>query len=160
MKPILLLHDESGSPKPRLQNVAGSKGTPGCNCDRWGHPLRTVSNTMQEGHPLEKTKPQWGTGSERESAICKRGQHLVAPRNEIGNVVKEQLVILFRPVVLFARNVGHNRGSDNEGGRRPKWEWPHVMNSSVPTHGPLVSGTWIWHHQHTRWHHGYYRTRR
>jgi hypothetical protein len=45
MKTILLLHDESRSPKPRLQNVAGSKltqrpseGTPGCNCDRWGHP--------------------------------------------------------------------------------------------------------------------------
>ena len=45
MKTILLLHDESGSPKPRLQNVAGSKltqrpseGMPGCNCDRWGHP--------------------------------------------------------------------------------------------------------------------------
>jgi hypothetical protein len=42
---ILLLHDESGSPKPRFRNVAGSKvtqraneGTPGCNCDRWGHP--------------------------------------------------------------------------------------------------------------------------
>ena len=45
MKTILLLHDESGSPKPRFQNVAGSKvtqhaseGTPGCSCDRWGHP--------------------------------------------------------------------------------------------------------------------------
>ena len=45
MKTILLLHDESGSPKLRLQNIAGSKltqrpseGTPGCNCDRWGHP--------------------------------------------------------------------------------------------------------------------------
>jgi hypothetical protein len=45
MKPIPLLHDESGSPKPILQNVAGSKvtqrpseGTPGCSCDRWGHP--------------------------------------------------------------------------------------------------------------------------
>ena len=45
MKPIPLLHDESGSLKPRLQNVAGSKvtqrpseGTPGCSCDRWGHP--------------------------------------------------------------------------------------------------------------------------
>ena len=56
MKTILLLHDESGSPEPRLQNVAGSKVTqrpseamPGCNCDRWGHPLRTVSNTMQQG---------------------------------------------------------------------------------------------------------------
>jgi len=46
MRTILLLHDESGSTKPRLQNVAGSKvtqrlsyGTPGCNCDRWGHPV-------------------------------------------------------------------------------------------------------------------------
>ena len=45
MKTILLLHDESGSPKPRFQNVACSKvtqgaseGTPSCNCDRWGHP--------------------------------------------------------------------------------------------------------------------------
>ena len=45
MKPILLLHDESGSPEPRLQDVAGSKltqrpseGMPGCSCDRWGHP--------------------------------------------------------------------------------------------------------------------------
>jgi hypothetical protein len=46
MKTILLLHDESGSPNPKLQNAAGSKvtqrpseGTPGCNCDRWGHPF-------------------------------------------------------------------------------------------------------------------------
>ena len=46
MKTILLLHDESGSPKPRLQNVAGSKvtqrpseGTPAPTCDRWGHPF-------------------------------------------------------------------------------------------------------------------------
>jgi hypothetical protein len=45
MNAILLLHDESGSRKPRFQNVAGSKvtqrpseGMPGCNCDRWGHP--------------------------------------------------------------------------------------------------------------------------
>ena len=47
MKTILLLDDESGSPKPGFQNVADSKvtqraseGTPGCNCDRWGHPER------------------------------------------------------------------------------------------------------------------------
>jgi hypothetical protein len=45
MKTILLLHDKSGSPKQRLQNVTGNKvtqrpseGAPGCNCDRWGHP--------------------------------------------------------------------------------------------------------------------------
>jgi predicted outer membrane repeat protein len=45
METILLLNDESGSPEPRLQNVAGSKvtqlpseGMPGCNCDRWGDP--------------------------------------------------------------------------------------------------------------------------
>ena len=46
MRTILLLHDESESRQPRLQNVASSKvtqrlsdGTPGCNCDRWGHPF-------------------------------------------------------------------------------------------------------------------------
>jgi hypothetical protein len=115
-----------------------------------------------------------------------RGQHLVPPRNEIGNVVKEQLVILFRRVVLFARNVGgkfgnvvkdnlvtllrrfvlfasnvwRNRRNGNKGERSLKWEWPYVMNSSVAKQGAFVSGTWIWHHQHARWHHGYYRTRR
>jgi len=46
MKTILLLYHGSGSTKPRLQNVADSKvtqhpteGTPGCSCDRWGHPF-------------------------------------------------------------------------------------------------------------------------
>jgi hypothetical protein len=46
MKTILLLHNESGSPNSRLQNVPDSKVTqrpseamPGCNCDRWGHPF-------------------------------------------------------------------------------------------------------------------------
>jgi hypothetical protein len=55
MKTVLLLHNESGSPNPRLQNVAGSKvtqrpseGTPGCSCDRWATRLRTVSNTMSK----------------------------------------------------------------------------------------------------------------
>jgi hypothetical protein len=45
MKTILLLNDESGSGKLRLQNTAVTKvtapareGSPGCNCDRWGHP--------------------------------------------------------------------------------------------------------------------------
>ena len=48
MRTILLLYDESESPKRRLQNVAGSKvtqrlsdGTPGCNCDRWDTHFRT-----------------------------------------------------------------------------------------------------------------------
>jgi hypothetical protein len=60
MKTTLLLHDESGSPKPRSQNVAGSKvtqrpseGTPGCNCDRWGHPF--------PGRPLESREPSGST---------------------------------------------------------------------------------------------------
>ena len=64
---------------------------------------------------------------------------------KFGKVVKEKLVTLFRRFVLFAPNVGR------------KFEWPCAMNSSVAKH---VSGTWIWHHQHARWHHGYYRTRR
>src|SRR5438046_6195641 len=95
-------------------------------------------------------------GNERESATCKQGQDLVAPRNEIGDlvkeklvvvfrrfvlfarhwggqfgkVVKEKLVMLFRRFVLFARNVGRNRQNDNEGKLGPKFEWPYVMNSS------------------------------
>jgi len=62
MKTILLLDDESGSPKPRLQNVAGGKltqhpseGTPGCNCDRWGHPYPpdyVELNVQPQSHSL------------------------------------------------------------------------------------------------------------
>jgi hypothetical protein len=80
---------------------------------------------------------------------CKHGQHLVAPRNEIGNVVKrklgkllmlfrrfvvfvrisggkfgkvvkEKLVMLFRRFVLFARNVGRNRGKRQHGQAPPQ----------------------------------------
>jgi hypothetical protein len=79
---------------------------------------------------------------------------------KFGKVVKEKLVMLFRRSVLFARNVGRNRGNDNKGKLRPKLAWPHVMNSYVAMRGPLASGTWIWHRQHARWHHRYYRTRR
>ena len=80
--------------------------------------------------------------------------------SKFGKIVKEKLVMLFRRLVLFARNVGRNRENDNDGELRLKFAWPHVMNSSVAMRGPLVSGTWIWHRQHARWHHGYYRTRR
>ena len=79
---------------------------------------------------------------------------------KFGKVVKEKLVMLFRRLVLFARNVVRNRENDDRDELRPKFEWPYVMNFSVAMRGPLVSGTWIWHHQHARWHHGYYRTRR
>jgi len=118
--------------------------------------------------------------------ICKRGQHLVVPGNENGNVVKEKLIMLFRRLVLFARsaavkfweavknnlvmlsrrlvvlarNLGRNRANNDIGELRLKLEWPYVMNSSVAMHRPFVSGTWIWHRQNARWHHGYYRTRR
>ena len=154
----------------------------------------------------------WLRANERESATRKYGQHLVAPRNEIGRivkgklgmlfrgfvlfarnaggkfgkvlkeksgmlfrrfvlfarnwggqfgkVVKEKLVMLFHRFVLFAGNVGRSRQNDNKGKPRPKFEWPYVMDFSVAMRGPLASGTWIWHRQHARWHHGYYRTRR
>ena len=117
---------------------------------------------------------------------CKHGQHLVAPRNEIGRVVKGKLVMLFRRFVLFARNegskfgevlkeksgilfrrfvllvqnLGRNRENDNKGELGPQLAWPYAMNSYVAMRWPLVSGTWIWHRQRARWHHGYYRTRR
>ena len=65
MKTILLLHDESGSPKLRLQNIAGSKltqrpseGTPGCNCDRWGHPYPDcVEHNVQVQPKLSTSVP-------------------------------------------------------------------------------------------------------
>jgi hypothetical protein len=79
---------------------------------------------------------------------------------KFGKVVEEKLAMLFRRFVLFARNVDRNRENDNKDKLRHKFEWPYVMNSSVAMGGPLVSGTWIWHHQNARWHHGYYRTRR
>lgn len=79
---------------------------------------------------------------------------------KFGKFLKEKLVMLLRRLVLFVRNVGRNRENDDNDRLHPQFAWPHVMNSSVAMRGPLVSGTWIWHHQHARWHHGYYRTRR
>jgi hypothetical protein len=64
MKTILLLYHGSGSPKPRLQNVGSevtqrpSEGTPGCNCDRWGHPFpdRVEHNVKLENLHDTKTR--------------------------------------------------------------------------------------------------------
>src|SRR6516225_3068111 len=74
-------------------------------------------------------------------------------------VVKEKLVTLSRRFVLFVRNVGRNRENDNKDKLRPLrslFAWPHVMNSSVAMREPLAAGTWVWHRQHARWHHGHY----
>ena len=79
---------------------------------------------------------------------------------KFGKVVKEKLVMLFRRFVPVARDVGGNRPDNNVNERPLKLEWPYVMNSFLAMHRPFVSGTWIWHRQHARWHHGYYRTRR
>jgi hypothetical protein len=49
-------------------------------------------------------------GNEQESATRKYGEHLVARRNETGNVVKGKLVMLFRRFVLFGRNSGGKFG--------------------------------------------------
>jgi hypothetical protein len=80
-------------------------------------------------------------------------------RAKFGKVVKGKLVVLFDRLVLFAQDVGRNREDENED-KLPQFAWPHVMNSSLAMRGPLASGTWIWHRQHARWHHRYYRTRR
>jgi hypothetical protein len=111
---------------------------------------------------------------------------MVAPRNEIGDLVKEKFVMLFYRLVLSARSSGGkfgkivkekfvmlldrfvlsaqdvdgDREDDNKAKLGPKIAWPHVMNSSLAMRGPVASGTWIWHHQHAHWHHRYYRTRR
>jgi hypothetical protein len=63
--------------------------------------------------------------------------------------VKEKLLMLSRRFFPFAQNVVRNREKENKGKLRPQFAWPHVMNSSLPMHGPLASR-----------HHGYYRTRR
>ena len=59
MKTVLCLHEERGSPNARLQNVPGSKmtqrpsaGTPGCNCDRWGHPSPDGVEQMSKRNPV------------------------------------------------------------------------------------------------------------
>ena len=93
MKTIPLLHDESGSRKSRLQNVAGSKatqrpseGTPGCSCDRWGHPLPDLALKSQ----VVVLHTQITTS--RASSQMKR-----------------------RPCVIFTRRVSWNSASDAKG---------------------------------------------
>lgn len=79
---------------------------------------------------------------------------------EFGEIVRENLVILFRRLLLFAWDARCDHANNKDVKLRAKLEWPHVMNSSVAMHRPLVSATWIWYHQHAHRHHGYYRTRR
>ena len=79
---------------------------------------------------------------------------------ELGEFVRENLVVLFRRLLLFAWDMRCNRESPHNCERRSKVKWPYVMNSSVAMHGPLISATWIWYHVHRHWHHGYYRARR
>jgi hypothetical protein len=76
------------------------------------------------------------------------------------NIVKEKLLMLFERFVLFARDVGRNRANENQDRIIPHFAWPHVMNSFATMRGPIAWRTWIWNHQHSRWHHGYYRTHR
>ena len=73
MKTILLLNDKSGSGKPRLQNFAGTKvtarpseGSPGCNCDRWGHPCPDCVERNVQGNaelPISTRTKQTGSFS-------------------------------------------------------------------------------------------------
>lgn len=74
--------------------------------------------------------------------------------------MREMLGMLVRRLVIFAWDLRCDRVKKIDAKLRAKLAWPYVMNSSVAMQGPLVSGTWIWQHQHTHWHHGYYRTRR
>ena len=79
---------------------------------------------------------------------------------KFGRIAKEKFVMLLDRFVLSAQNLGRDREDDNKAKLGPKIAWPYVMNSSLAMRGPFASGTWIWHHQHAHWHHGYYRTRR
>jgi hypothetical protein len=74
--------------------------------------------------------------------------------------MKKNLLLLFGRFVPSKQNGGANgNGNDNKRGPLPQIRWPYVMNASVPILGPIVQGSWIWHHHHRRWQHGYYRTR-
>jgi len=74
--------------------------------------------------------------------------------------MKEKLVALFRRFALFARNIGADRERHNQDDPEPQFEWPYVMNSSIPMLGPIVPESWVWNHHHKHSHHGYYRVRR
>ena len=76
---------------------------------------------------------------------------------ELKEIMKKNLLLLFGRSVASNGNGGAN---GNKKGQPPEIRWPYVMNSSVPILGPIFQGSWIWHHHHRRWHHGYYRTRR
>ena len=90
---------------------------------------------------------------ERLLILCRRQVEVVK------KVVKDKLVALFRRFVLFARKIGANRERDNKRDPQAQFEWPYVMNSSIPMLGPIVPGSWVWRRHHKHWHHGYYRVR-
>jgi hypothetical protein len=79
---------------------------------------------------------------------------------EFWEIARENLVMLFRRLLLLAWDARCDHVNNEDAKLRAKLEWPHVMNSSVSMRRPFVSATWIWYHQHAHWHHGYYRTRR
>jgi hypothetical protein len=70
MKTILLLNDEIAPARPQLANLAPgpmtareSEGTPGCNCDRWGHPCPgCVERNVQPKAELPVSSPAKHTG--------------------------------------------------------------------------------------------------
>jgi hypothetical protein len=58
MKTTLLLSDEAETVRPMLTEVtsggvtvAESEAGAGCNCDRWGHPVRGVSSAINPRKP-------------------------------------------------------------------------------------------------------------
>jgi hypothetical protein len=50
--------------------------------------------------------------------------------------MKKILMLLFHLFVPSKPNVGANRERDNMRVPRPQFEWPYVMNSSIPILGP------------------------
>src|SRR5262249_36528007 len=76
-------------------------------------------------------------------------------------IMKKNLLLLFGRSVPSKRNGGANaNGNGNTRNHPPEIRWPYVMNSSVPIRGPILQGSWVWHHHHRCRQHGYYRTRR
>jgi hypothetical protein len=83
-----------------------------------------------------------------------------ALRRRSRDAAKEKMLMLFDRLVLFAQNMIRYRANEDQDGVDSHFAWPRVMNSLATMQGRIAWGTWIWHHQHSRGHHGYYRTHR
>lgn len=61
---------------------------------------------------------------------------IASPLEVIRKIMKNKLMLLFHRFVPSKRNAGANRERDDMPVPQPQFEWPYVMNSSIPILGP------------------------